>query len=171
MPNTVDSWLEEASSHTVTERICFDRALVGELEDLQRQLADESKGLLQSPPELAERVEALKASVAEKTREFIFGSIGRTAWRELLSENPPTEEQLESIGRGLDHNPEEFPYAAMAASCQEPGLTVAQAKKLSDVLPTGVFDRVWAACLAANIVGGDEKKAVGTSVVLPSVKK
>lgn len=167
----VDSWLSETSPHTVTEHVCFDRSLVGELEEAQDQLTRQSRGMLEPPAELVERVESLKSKVQEKTRKFVFVSIGRTSWRKLLSENPPTQEQLDEFGRGLDHNPEEFPFAALAATCKEPGLTVDQAKKLADVLPVGVFDRLWGACLSANVMGGDEKKAVGTAAPLLSVKK
>ena len=167
----IDAWLSETSPHTVTEYVCFDRSLVGELEEAQDQLARQSRGMLEPPAELEERVKELKVQVAEKTRKFVFVSIGRTAWRQLLSENPPTQEQLDELGRNLDHNPEEFPFAAMSKTCKEPGLTVDDARKLSDILPVGVFDRLWTACLAANISGGDEKKAVGTVAPLRSAKK
>lgn len=167
----IQSWLDETSAHTVTEYVCFDRALVGELEESQDQLTRQSRGMLEPPAELVQQVEDLKKRVAEKTRKFVFVSIGRTAWRNLLSENPPTQAQVDELGRGLDHNPEEFPFEALAATCKEPKLTAEDAKKLSDVLPVGVFDRLWAACLAANVKGGDEKKAVGTVALLRSVKK
>lgn len=167
----IDAWLDESSPHTVTEYVCFDRSLVGELEEAQSQLTRQSMGMLEVPAELEKRVEKLKAQVAEKTKTFVFVSIGRTAWRKILSEHPPTPEQIEEYGRHQDHNPEEFPFAAMAASCKEPGLTTDQAKKLAEVLPVGVFDRLWGACLSCNLTGGDEKKAVGTVVPLRSAKK
>lgn len=170
MSDTFESWQQDATPHTVSEEVCFDRALVGELERAEAELA-RHRGMLEPPPELAARVEELAAAVTEKTRTLVFTSIGRTAWRELLSGHPPTDEQREQLGRGLDHNPESFPFAAIAAACSEPGLTPEQAKWLSDNLPISVFERIWGACLTANVGGGDEKKALSTAAALRIARK
>lgn len=163
---SLSEWQKDASPHSKKVEVCFDRALVAELEEAEAALKEASRGMLEPPPDLENHVAELAKQVQAKTREFTFTGIGRRKWRELLSEHPPTEEQLEKMGR-MDHNPETFPVAAMVATCTSPGLTEKEAQWLADEMPEGVFDRLWAAVLSTNLLGGDEKKAVATAVAKP----
>ena len=165
-----ESWKQEATPHSKTIQVCFDRELVGEWEAAQEQLRDVTKGMLEAPAELENHVEQLSKKVREKTRELTFTSIGRRAWRELLAQHPPTKSQQITLGKGIDHNPETFPPAAIAVSSTKPKLTLEQAQWMCDELPLGVFDRIWAAVLTANMIGGDEKKAAAT-VAPPATDK
>lgn len=56
--------------------------------------------------------------------------------------------------------------AAMAATCDEPGMTIEQAEKIMETQPDLVVNRLWAAVLESNVIGGDEKK-VGATVAPP----
>lgn len=163
-----DSWLEAATSYEQTVDVCLDGKLVADLEQAESQLREASQGMLEPPADLEQRVQDLAKRVQVKTRSFTFRSIGRRAWRKLHSEHPPTESDR---SQGADFNTETFPVAAMVASCVEPGLTPAQAEKLTAILPEGEFDRLWGAVLLANLVGADAKKAVATAATLASAKK
>lgn len=156
---SLSDWQEEATPYVDKVHVCFDRALVAELEEAQARLAQESKGQLESPPELENHVAELSKKVEAKTRTFVFSSIGKGAWRKLLADHPPTEAQLKA-DPSLDNNPETFPQAAMVACCTEPGMTVEQANWIATELPEMVFLRFWNAVLRCNVLGGDEKKAV-----------
>lgn len=154
--DTFESWKAEASRLRTFEDVCFDRALLFELEQAEAD-AKKEPGMLDSggPP-----VQELRDEIKAKTRRFVFESIGKRAWRDLLAEHPPTKEQRASLGMALDHNPDTFPPAAMAATCVEPGMTAEQAQWFYDEFPIGVVERVWNAVLLANVIGGDEKKVV-----------
>lgn len=168
---SLTEWKTEASPSTQTVEVCFDRTLVSELEEAQARLQAAKKtagGMLEAPAELENHVAELAKKVEEKTRTFIFSSIGRRAWRKLLSEHPPTDEQKENtppdvFGNRIDNNPETFPVAAMVATCTSPGLTQEEAQWIADELPEAVYMRFWNAVLQANVLGGDEKKAVATA--------
>lgn len=169
---SVAEWQKDATPSNETVRVCFDRSLISELEEAQAALKAAKKGMLEAPAELENHVQELAKKVEGKTREFVFSSIGRRAWRKLLSEHPPTDEQKDTIkdafGNSIDNNPETFPVAAMVATCSSPGLTQDEAQWIADELPEAVYLRFWSAVLAANVHGGDEKKAVATAAAQPT---
>lgn len=155
------SWLAESTPDRKEVGVCFDRRLLSELAAAERELGEvpsagegKTNAMLSDP--VKKRVTDLRAQVKEKTRVLAFESVGMRRWKQMLSEHPPTEEQSLRFGRLLDHNPETFPAVALAASCTEPGLTVEEAQRLLDELPVGVVDRIWAACLTANVAGSPD---------------
>ena len=166
----LSEWQKDASPSIQKVEVCFDRQLVSELEEAQARLVAESKGKLEPPTELENHVSELGKQVEAKTRTFVFASIGRRKWRELLGEHPPTKEQLKE-DPNLDNNPETFPQAAMVACCTDPGLTTEEADWIAAELPEMVFLRFWNAVLKANVLGGDEKKAVATAAAPRSVRR
>ena len=164
-------WRGKVKPYTAAVDICADGALVAELEAAERRLEEERQnGMLEVPKELEAHVQKLAKKVAAETRTFTFQSIGRRAWRALMSDHPPTDQQREQEP-DLDHNPETFPVAAILASCVEPRLSQEDAEWLADELPEGEFLRVWGALLRANVVGGDAKKAVATAEAVSSAKR
>lgn len=165
----LDSWLKEATPHHHTVRVCFDRNLIAEWEEATEELKEASKGMLQPPKELKQRVDDLVEKVQEATKEFVFQSIGHRPWRRLLAEHPPTKEQRQDLR--LDHNPETLMPVAMAATCKEPEMTVDQAEKILETQPVQVVDRLWSGVVAANVIGGDEKKVVATDAHQSSEQK
>lgn len=161
---------EQAKPFTASVDVCADGALVAELEEARAELEAQHQGMLQAPKELEARVEKLAKEVDKKTRTFVFQSIGRRAWRKMLSEHPPTKEHL-AMEPELDFNPDTFPAVAFRRSCISPELTQDDAEWLAGDLPEGEFTRVWGALLRANVVGGDAKKAVATAAAALSEKK
>jgi len=101
----------------------------------------------------------------DRTATFRFRGIGRLAWRRLLDEHPATDEQQQQhraaqLERGvmpsqvtkLGWNADTFPPAAIAATCVEPKITEAQARKLWDspAWNDGELDKLFSAVLLVN---------------------
>lgn len=101
----------------------------------------------------ARRVAELEEEMERSVIEFRFRSIGHRAWADLLRQHPPTRQQLADDKR-LDHNPDTFPYEAMAASCVDPEMTVDDVRRLeqSPLVDVQAWSTLWGACLSANVV-------------------
>jgi hypothetical protein len=177
------SWLEEALEEATPREsrlgVCFDGKLVSRYEHARRRLAARGGATMLGDVErlaLEDEVKQLEAEVADKTRVFVFESIGWGPWRDLVAKHPPDVDQQEvfvrAVGlaflppglREIDVNLPTFVPAAMAASCVEPGMTVEQAEKVlgkAAKLPGGVIDRFWAAVSEANLGGTADPFADG----------
>lgn len=166
----------------VKVEVCFDRSLLHELqvreqslEEINREVEkldgildrgmlgqDETKAKVAAKKAESADVQAeiddLRAHVKKASVVLTFESIGRRAWRKLESEHPPTKEQMDLL-KGTDmvarHNVDTFPVAAMLATCVEPpSFDEEDARVICEDFSEGAFDRVWSACLTANILGG-----------------
>jgi hypothetical protein len=133
--------------------------LTGKLEDLlaTRDSIDTPAGAA----ELAAEIGALEAEMEAERVEFRFAALSRRDWADLLRAHPPTKEQRQQFaGRTIDHNPETFPHAAIAASCADPKMTAEQVAELEAVLLQSQFDLLWAKCLEANLGGAELPKSL-----------
>lgn len=106
-------------------------------------------------PDLADtalRIAEIEAEIEQSMIEFRFRSIGNRAWADLIRKHPPTPKQL-TVHRQLDHNPETFPYEAIAASCVDPEMTVDDVRRLhgSPMIDVAAWTTLWGACLDANV--------------------
>lgn len=106
-----------------------------------------------------EAVAELQKAVEDASVEFTLQSIGRAAWTKLRDKHQPSKaqrEQYRQVGQILDHNPDTFPQAAIAASLIEPvaesaAETVALVNRIWDEWTWGECERLWNACLEANL--------------------
>jgi hypothetical protein len=150
---SLDDILDEYTPRTVTVRLLTRGDLIADLERLERELAEArmSDDRLNEPdraPSVARQIEEVQTEARRYEREFVFQEVGRREWTDLLAEHPPSKEQRDL---GLDHNPDTFLPAGIAASCVKPvGVTVEGIAKLADKLGAGRYDLLWGACLAAN---------------------
>lgn len=117
-------------------------------------------------PVLAEQIVAVQEELRATEITFVFESIGTRAWADLIAQHPPTAEHRKA---GLDHNPNTFPQAAIAASCVAPtGMTPEKVSALfarTDAT-IGVYNALWAACCAANMDGRRPGESAAASAVL-----
>lgn len=166
------TWGDLAAEHqprTDSVRVCMRGDLVAEIGRLEQQfnrqrLEDERTNAPNLAPELARRILDLQAEAAGHEREFVFTAIGQRAWSALLADHPPTDEQRKS---GADHNPETFPYEAVAASCTSvTGGTGQDVQALADRLSLGDWTRIWNCCLAVNLGGTVLPKCAGATELL-----
>jgi hypothetical protein len=113
-------------------------------------------------PAIAQRIVEFEAEIEDAKREFVFKAVGQRAWQALIKANPPTEQQRQASTafQRVDHNPDTFPAAAVSASCISPKMTLEQAKQFEEILDVSAWAKIYAACLDANVGGGDSPKSV-----------
>lgn len=113
-------------------------------------------------------LEAAEAAAREVSVLYVFRSIGRKAWRALIDEHPPTEDEIadadaeyqrrKAAGEDIeasavrpDWNGDTFPQAALSACCIEPGLTEAEADELLDQVSDLEASQLLGAAVVANM--------------------
>jgi hypothetical protein len=189
---TIDQWLAEATPERREVQVCFDRTLLSRLDAAQKRLdmvvgGQPEKMLGVSEEETTVRAEVAQISeeIRSKTRTLVFEGLGWGAWRELLSQHPPKDDQADVFRRAVElafmphsivnigFNAETFVPAAMSASCTEPGITLKQAETMLRKAPPGVLERIWTAVLEVNTAGGDDPfvSPNGASVGVPASAK
>lgn len=158
-PQTIEDILAVADDpayvRVVTARVPFvPQSLRDEHAALEAELAGMLSDVVSDPERIAvaERIVEIEEQIAASVREFRFVSIGRKAWSDLLAQHPPTDAQRRR-DRGIDYNPDTFPYVAMAAACTSPTMTVDQARKIgtSPALDVAGWSELWGACIRANV--------------------
>lgn len=158
----VDDWLDGYQPRVAEARVTVRYDLIDEHQRLELKLAEAGDNAERR--RLAEKIVALEAEVADSDKVFKFGDIGGR-WLALIGEHPPTKEQLEADG-SLDHNPETFPVAAIAASSSDPELTVRQVERLREKLRLVEWQKLWAATLEANLGVASAPKSLLAGAVL-----
>lgn len=150
----------------VEARVLLDGSLLDEHARLEAALSkavkdDVMKNRLPESPGLTDEITALEARIEAEQKLFIFEGIGQYAWQNLAADNPPSKEQR---AVGYDMNPHTFAPKAVAASCVEPELTEEDAEWLMLNLDVAEWDRLWVACLVANIGERDRPKSLVATV-------
>lgn len=169
-PFDVEEFLAEATPREAVARVCSRQDLLARHAELEAELTEAHQGDLREnrepeSPRIAQQIVDLEAEIAGTEREFRFRAIGRRAWADLLAKYPPTKDQ-QRAHPGLDHNPDRFPVAAIAASAVAPTLTVDQAKLLEERLNLAQWEKLWGACLDANLGGSDRPLSVAAGMTL-----
>lgn len=167
-----DDVLAQAGADTIVReascRILLRQDLAARHEQLDAETLEPSSGALADAPERVAKIEALAALEAEIEAArvtFRFKSIGYLRWQNLIRAHPPTRQQRTELGNAIDHNPETFPAAAMAACCFEPpDATVDAFRLLCERLPVAEFTALWSACVRAN-AGGSNPKSTAVGVI------
>jgi|GEM_PF-2817052 len=163
---------DPAYHRVVTARIAaVPQALRDEHAELDALLPTLTSDTIDAHPKraaTAERLVAIEAELEEAMIEFRFRAIGHRAWADLLREHPATESQRKA-DRSADHNVETFPYEAMAASCIDPVMTVADVRRLEEsaLIDVNAWTKMWSACISANVVA-TAPKSLAASILLAS---
>lgn len=160
----IDDVLKETRPVAHTVDVCVRGDLLAEISQLRARLADvreDDRRLNRQPqaPALQERIQELQRQARDHSVTFRFQAIGNRAWSDLLKDHPPTTaQQKEALQAGdpLQFNPETFPKAAIAASCTQPeGMTLAKVQELWERWNFDQCQKLWGACLAANVGSTD----------------
>lgn len=162
--------MAEASPREVSARVLLRQDLAERHAALERELGRVAAEDLRENREplalgVAQEIEALEAEMEACKRTFTFRSIGHRKWADLIAKHPPTRAQLAANSR-LDHNPERFPCAAIAATCVSPEMTEEQAFELEGHLTLAQWSILWVSCLEANTGGGDSPKSQAAGAIL-----
>lgn len=166
---TFEDLLAEVTPRTATARVLLRQDLLERHKELEAELdaaverdMRASEGSIDDVPEavgVAAQIMELQAEIEAAMRPFHFRAIGRKPWRDLLAKHPPTKEQRAADPR-LDHNPETFPHAAIAASCTSPVMTAEQVAQFEQICDLSQYSLLWNACLDANAGRGDTPKSL-----------
>jgi hypothetical protein len=168
---TVEEILSQATDpayiRTTTVRLLLRQDLLARHDELERELdaAVQGDGLENRHPQapnVSQQLVDLEAEIDAAKVTFKFQSIGHRAWADLMAAHPPTKEQLKAFNR-IDHNPETFPLAAIAASCVEPAMTVDDVGRLERALNDTQFNLLLVRCVEANTGGIDTPKSAVAS--------
>lgn len=161
----LDELIATASPRTQTVQVCARGDLVARHEELVEQLgATAGTGSLGGNSDahrISEEIVAVEEAMDASTLSITLRSVSRKVWADLLAKHPPGREH-----KGQDHNPETFPPAALAACAVEPPITVEQATKLADTLPTGEWNKLWLAMIGLNVVAMPHPKLAAATELL-----
>lgn len=169
---------EELQAKTTPRRetvpVLLDAGLLAEHAELEESLraaiqTDAIENREPESPALAERLVELEERIGKASDLFALESIGATRWYELLSDNPPTDEQRRLR---LTENWRTFRPAALAETCRDPELTVDQAAWFMEHLPAGEWEKLWLGVYKVNVGAvGDRPKSRLVSAVLPQSRQ
>lgn len=165
---------------TVPVRLCPDQQLADDLlrarqavlAAAQRQTTHDNTEV-----EAAKAVaDELQAKVEQVAVTFVLEQIPRPEWRRLKDSHQPPKSKRDLYrdqGVLLDHDPDTFPPAAVAACLVEPRedddeATAAAVQKIFDTWGEGECERLWQACLAANIDVSQVPKSSAVSATTSS---
>lgn len=143
----VDAWLDDYQPLTTEARICIRFDLLTRHAALDSELAAATTDNHRRT--LARDIVDLEAEIEASEKVFEFVDIGGR-WLDLIGKHPPTREQL-AADESLDHNPETFPVAAVAAASSSPKLTLEQVQRMRSVLQFTQWQKLWVATLNANL--------------------
>jgi hypothetical protein len=150
-----------AQPRTSEVRVCargdlVDRhaALVAQLAEAERNV--EKTASIAGDPEVARiagEIVAVEAEQEASTVTFKLANVTRREWADLLAAHPPRPED-----KGLDHNADTFPPAAVAACSKSPKITEERAAELLDKLPPAESSKLWLAAVGLNVTGTPHPK-------------
>jgi hypothetical protein len=136
--------------------------LVERLAELNEQLVAEQKNkAAQDGPitqksrleEIAAEIVDLEAEAQRYRRLFVFESLGRQGYRDLIAEHPPTDEQKAKAreeNQIWEWNPETFLPELVARACVKPvGITPEKVAKFALKIGTSQWDMLYTAALDA----------------------
>lgn len=162
--------IDEAWQPTlVRTSICLDSRVVLEIDRLTEQLArektlDEQNNRTPVAPGIAARIVELREQAKASEHEFVFASLGRRAYSDLIRAHPASDEQQKLADAALAWNTDTFPPALLAAACVEPtGTDEAWWTRKYSQWGTGQISRLWGACMAAQGGVVDVPKAIEAS--------
>lgn len=164
----IDGFLDGYKGKTVSVVVCGRADLMGRHTDLERKLisARSKAGDVMHDPEIsriAREIEAVQDEMKAAEVTFTFGALSHKAWQDLLAKHPPTPKQ--KADHGIDHNPETFSVAAVAASAVDPPLSHTQAERIRETFTFGEFEKLYRAVLESNAEVAGAPKSVLASVI------
>lgn len=155
---------------TATVRILLRQDLLARHAELERRLGEAISSddrLNRDPvaPDIAREIAELEAELDEARVPFTVRAVSRKQWADLMAAHPPTQQQRQ-VSPGLDHNPETFPLAALAASAVEPAMTLDAVHRLEAALNHSQFQLLWQATLDVNVGGTGLPKSRTAGLIL-----
>lgn len=157
-----------ATLPTDTVALCLAGELVGEIAELERQLADArpatSVGEASPRRVIAERIAELQEQMRESTVDFRLRAFPSLEWSEFYAAMPALAEG-ESLAAWAARI---RPYQAelLSRSCVEPEMTAEQATELGALVHATAWNRLIGACFDLNSHGVDIPNSDAASALI-----
>ena len=152
MPRDFDDIRKLASLPTDTVALCLAGELVGEIAELERQLADAqpatSVGEASPRRVIAERIAELQEQMRESTVDFRLRAFPSLEWSDFYATMPAAAEAEPIAAYVARIRP--FQAELLARSCLDPAMTVEQATELGTLVHGTAWNRLIGACFALN---------------------
>jgi hypothetical protein len=113
---------------------------------------------------VAEQIRDLEAEMRDHTHTFALRALPRKAFRDLVEQHPPRENNKDDQVFGV--NTATFPVPLIAASCTDPVMTPEQVEQLLDLLTEGQMLELYGAALHLNRGTVDAPKSAAASAIL-----
>jgi len=174
---SVKALIREARLPERTVPVCLNAALVAEIEQAERDLADAQRQANDSlaggsqAREIAERIEALRQRMRDHTVEFRLRAMSRPAWREFFAEHPPRKDdkgEIDERDKYIGVNTDTFFAALARRSVVEPELDDEDWQLLEERLTSRQFDQLADVAWALNRREVDIPFSLAASRILSS---
>ena len=150
-----------AQPRTLEVSVCARGDLVDRHATLVQQLAAAESNVAKrasvaKDPEVARiagEIVAVEAEQEASTVTVVLQSVSRRVWADLLAKCPPRPQD-----KGLDHNPDTFPPAVVAACAKSPVISEEEANQLADALPVSEWSKLWLGAVGLNITSTPHPK-------------
>lgn len=152
-PLTFEDIKAKAKPRETEARLCLAGDLAAQADRLAEQLEQattrEPSSLADAGPraELAADLERVHRKMREHEVVFRFRALGREAYSNLLAAHPPRP----GVPDDGAWNNDTYPHALIAATCQEPAMTVEQVDELAEVLNQRQRNELWRAAWDAQV--------------------
>lgn len=159
---TFEELKAQFTERTTVAEVLLDQQHFERHAELDRELAkalqeDEQYNRDPLAPDIRRRLEELEAEAEANVARFVFRGIGNGAWIKLQVRYPPSKQDRAA---GFEFDPAGFCAAAVAASCVDPELSVADATWLFENLPDAEWSKVWRATLTVNLGESNRPKSL-----------
>ena len=130
--NTIEEIKARKKAVTKQVAIQLDGEIADRIADLRKlhlatRDSDRVSNEADKAPGIMEQIEELVGESRDTEVTFVFKSIGRFRYDEIVTENPPTKEQKKE---GAEFNADTFPPALVAESCIDPEMSLEDAVEI-----------------------------------------
>lgn len=161
----LDAWLDSGVVRADSVKICLRADLIAHHTQLDIELNGAKTATERQ--RLAKRITKLETEIEAAQQEFKFEAIDPRAYADLRRAHLPTTSQLVGDPQ-LDHNPDTFPPALVAASCVDPELSFDDAVKIqtSRKVDFSEWQKLFGCALGVNLeVAMPPKSLLATAVL------
>jgi hypothetical protein len=161
----LDAWLDSGVVRSDSVKVCLRADLIAHHTELDIELNRARTSA--EKQRIAKRVTKLEAEIEAAQQEFKFEGLAAREYADLRRAHLPTNLQLAG-DQQLDHNPETFPPALVAASCVEPELSFEDAEKImkSKKVDFSEWQKLFGCALGVNLeVAMPPKSLLATAIL------
>lgn len=159
---SIEEIMERRKPRTESAWVPLDAEVLNRISELETQIPMEERrderrtDRAPVAPQLREELEGLREHAHESAVQFTFEALGRKAYRDLIDEHPPQDEDRERAKaqfgdqRMARWHSDTFVPALMAACAVEPEMDLEHAQRIWDEWDMAVAELIGGMAIAAN---------------------